>query len=308
MSQSTKKQSVTYITVQSDNIAQRIDNFLFSIYKHLPKSYIYRIIRTGEVRVNSARIKPSYKLLANDSIRIPPVTQTTTIAPKISDADADFIMHQIIYEDTELLVVNKPAHLAVHSGTSNNYGLIDLLRHCYPEDNVHLAHRLDKNTSGCLIATKTQTAQRAIQALFRKGLVTKTYQALVVGHWNKPRRVSLPLAKDKQKQTVSAGGKQATTEFDTIQNLKNYTLMSVLLKTGRTHQIRVHAAHCGHPIAGDKKYGNFADNRALAKLGLNCLFLHAHCLAFDWHDKKVSFETPLPNNLQKILSQLTTTK
>ena len=306
MSRPIKKQSVTYIKVHRDHAAQRIDNFLLSRYKHLPKSHIYRIIRSGEVRVNSGRIKPSYKLSENDSIRLPPITQTVVAPSKISDADADFIAHQVIYEDLELIVVNKPAHLAVHAGTGNNYGLIDLLRHRYPQNHIHLAHRLDKSTSGCLIATKTQTAQRQMQALFRKGLVTKTYQALVVGHWDKARQVSLPLARDKQRQTVSASGKQAVSEFKVIKSFQNYTLMSILLKTGRTHQIRVHAAHSRHPIAGDRKYGDFSDNQTLAKLGLDRLFLHAKRLAFSWHDKTLSFEAPLPDDLRRVVAQLAT--
>ena len=155
-----------------------------------------------------------------------------------------------------------------------------------------------------MIATKTPTAQRQIQALFRKGLVSKTYQALVVGNWDKAGRVSLSLARDRQKQTVSASGKQAVSEFKVIQGFQNYTLMSILLKTGRTHQIRVHAAHSRHPIAGDRKYGDFSDNQTLAKLGLDRLFLHAERLAFSWHNKTLSFETPLPDDLRRVLVQL----
>ena len=303
MAVSSKKQSVRYIKVSEAYGGQRIDNFLFREYKNVPKSYIYRVIRSGELRVNSGRVPPSYKLSAGDRIRIPPVANTSPASPRLSDADADVLLKCIIYEDDEVLIIDKPAHLAVHTGTAHSFGLIDLLKHKYSDD-VGLVHRLDKDTSGCLIVAKSRDVLLRLQKLFRESQVEKIYQVLVVGRWQQSRRVSTPLRRAVQKQTVADNGKYAVTDFTVIRSFKDYSLMSVSLITGRTHQIRVHAAHCRHPVAGDNKYGDFSNNRKLARLGLKRIFLHAHKVSFKWHEKVLSFEAPLPEPLQKLIERL----
>ena len=304
MSIPSKRQDVRYIKVPEAHVGQRIDNFLFREYKNIPKSYIYRVIRSGELRVNRGRVKPFYKLSVGDQIRMPPVAHTAPAPPQLSDDDVDAALTHIIYEDDELLVIDKPAHLAVHTGTAHSFGLIDLLRYKYSEDDIGLVHRLDKDTSGCLIVAKSRDALLRLQKLFRDSQIEKVYQALVVGHWQQPLRVSIPLRRVPQKQTVADDGKQAVTDFSVIRSLKDYSLMSVSLITGRTHQIRVHAAHCGHPVAGDKKYGDFANNRKLAQLGLKRIFLHAARVSFAWHGKIVSVDAPLPDPLQELIDQL----
>ena len=289
MAVSSKKQSVRYIKVSEAYSGQRIDNFLFREYKNVPKSYIYRVIRSGELRVNSGRVPPSYKLSVGDRIRIPPVAHTSPASPRLSDADADVLLKRIIYEDDEVLVIDKPAHLAVHTGTAHSFGLIDLLKHKYSDD-VGLVHRLDKDTSGCLIVAKSRDVLLRLQKLFRESQVEKIYQVLVVGQWQQSRRISMPLRRAMQKQTVADNGKHAVTDFTVIRSFKDYSLMSVSLITGRTHQIRVHAAHCRHPVARrDNKYGDFSSNRKLARLGLKRIFLHAHKVSFKWREKVLSF-------------------
>lgn len=298
------RQSVRYIKVSAAHVGQRIDNFLFREYKNIPKSYIYKIIRSGELRVNSGRVKPLYKLSVGDRIRMPPVMHTAPVPSCLSDTDVETILKRIIYEDDELLVIDKPAHLAVHTGTAHSFGLIDLLKHKYTKDDIGLVHRLDKDTSGCLIVAKSRNTLLRMQKLFRESQVEKVYQALVVGCWRQSRRISIPLRRSAQKQTVADDGRQAVTDFSVIHSLKDYSLMSISLITGRTHQIRVHAAHCGHPIAGDKKYGDFANNRILDRLGLKRIFLHAHRVSFAWHENILSFEVPLPDSLQELIDRL----
>ena len=181
--------------------------------------------------------------------------------------------------------------------------MIDLLKHKYSDD-IGLVHRLDKDTSGCLIVAKSRHVLLGLQELFRESQVEKIYQVLVVGRWQQSSRVSMPLRRVVQKQTVADNGKHAITDFTVVRVFKNYSLMSVSLITGRTHQIRVHAAHCGHPVAGDKKYGDFSNNRKLARLGLKHIFLHAHKVSFKWREKMLSFEAPLPDPLQKLIERL----
>ena len=299
-----KRQDVRYIKVPEAHVGQRIDNFLFREYKNIPKSYIYRIIRSGELRVNRGRVKPFYKLSLGDQIRMPPVAYSAPAPPQLLEADVEAVLARIIYEDDELLVIDKPAYLAVHTGTAHSFGLIDLLKYKYSESDIGLVHRLDKDTSGCLIVAKSRDALLRLQKLFSDSQIEKIYQTLVVGQWQQPRRVSIPLRRAPQRQTVADDGKQAITDFSVIRSLKDYSLMSVSLITGRTHQIRVHAAHCGHPVAGDKKYGDFANNRKLAQLGLKRIFLHAARVSFVWHEKTLAFDAPLPDTLQKLIDQL----
>lgn len=303
-----EKQGISYIRVSATHVGQRIDNFLLREYKYIPKSHIYRVIRSGELRINSKRVKPSYKLAVGDRIRIPPLAHTMPAPPRLSDTDVEAISKRIVYQDDTLLVIDKPAHLAVHTGTAHSFGLIDLLKYKYslddPTVDLGLVHRLDKDTSGCLIIAKSRDTLLRLHKLFRDSQVEKIYQALVVGRWRQPRRVSMPLRRVAHKQTVTDEGKNAITDFSVIRRFKDYSLMSASLITGRTHQIRVHAAHCGHPVAGDRKYGDFSNNRKLVQLGLKRIFLHAHHVSFGWRGKVLSFEIPLPDALQRLLEQL----
>ena len=301
-----KKQGVSYIRVSAEYRGQRIDNFLFREYKNLPKSYIYRIIRSGELRVNSGRVQPSYKLTDGDRIRVPPLVHKASPPPRLLDTDVDSIAKCVLYEDDELLVIDKPAHLVAHSGTAHSFGLIDLLKHKYANSDLNLVHRLDKDTSGCLVVAKSYEPLLRLQRLFRDSQVEKIYQVLVVGRWQQPQRVSMPLRRVTQKQTVADNGKYAVTDFSPIRLFNDYSLMSVSLITGRTHQIRVHAAHCRHAVVGDKKYGNFAENRKFVRLGLKRIFLHAHRVSFNWNNRVLSFEAALPDSLQRIIDQLAT--
>ena len=294
----------TKILITADREGQRLDNFLFARHRGLPKSYIYRIIRSGEVRINSKRTKPSDKLNANDIVRTPPITVMSRKPPNISHDSIQALKRQIIFEDEGLLVINKPANMSVHSGSRNSYGLIDLLKKLRPKDDVALAHRLDKSVSGCIAIAKTRSSLLILNKAFREQTVEKVYLALVLGHWNKPQTVRLKLGRIPQKRVVSEQGKPTLSHFTPQEQIGNYTLVSVNIMTGRTHQIRVHAAHCGHPLIGDKKYGDFKTNRQFEKLGLKRIFLHASRLAFKWHGQRRVFEAPVPDELQQILEVL----
>ncbi len=300
--------AVTNTRITAAHAGQRLDNFLFARYRNLPKSRVYGMIRGGEVRINSRRAKPSNKLSAGDTVRIPPVTVTSRQPPNIPRGHVLAAERRIIFEDEALLILNKPAGISAHSGSRNSFGLIDVLKRLRPQNDVALAHRLDKGVSGCIAIAKTRPALLALHKAFREQAAEKTYLALTQGHWRKPQAVGLPLARAPHKQVVAERGRRALSHFAPQEHIGDYTLISVRIATGRTHQIRVHAAHCGHPLAGDKKYGDFKDNRKLEKLGLKRIFLHASQLAFEWHGEKRSFEAPLPDELQSLLRALNSAK
>lgn len=295
---------VRYLDVGDAGDGQRLDNFLLARYKHIPKSRLYRTIRSGEVRVNSRRAKPHHRLGAGDRVRVPPLEAAPVRATPVGDGDIAALERRILHEDGELIVINKPANRAAHAGTGHNYGVVDVLRRMRPADDVQLAHRLDKSTSGCLAAAKSRGALLRLHAAFRAGEVEKRYHALVVGRWDAPGEVSQALARGPQRLHADDDGKAATSRFQVLRQCKGHTLVEVQLLTGRTHQIRVHAAHCGHPVAGDRKYGDFTANRTLAKMGLKRMFLHARRLAFQWNGKTLACEAPLPEELEALLKQL----
>ncbi|RDI48768.1 RluA family pseudouridine synthase [Aquicella lusitana] len=283
-----KKSSVKYIIVSGEEEGQRIDNFLISRLKGVPKSHVYRIVRKGEVRVNKKRISPFYRLIAGDSVRLPPVflAEKAKEAPP-SQRTEDLLSGRILYEDDNLLIINKPSGMSVHAGSTVRVGVVEALRHMYPKlVNLELAHRLDSETSGCLILAKRKRILREVHALLREGQVTKLYWALTRGQWKKNElRVDLPLQKDyrdggKHVVEVHHEGKSALTLFQPLQTFEDATLMEVKLFTGRTHQIRVHAAHQGHPIAGDDRYGEAEFNKLTRKRGLKRMFLHARSVDF----------------------------
>lgn len=305
---------VSYVEAGAGDDGQRIDNFLSRILKDVPRSLIYRILRTGEVRVNGGRARPDHRLAAGDRIRLPPLQRkapTERTAP--SKSLRDFVSAAVIHEDRDLIVVNKPAGVAVHGGSGLSFGVIEALRATHPEiGELELVHRLDRDTSGCLLVAKRRAVLRELHALLRERDMEKRYLALVVGRWPfGEKTIDLPL-KTNQKQggervvRVHADGQEAITTFRPAKHFgKLATLLDVSLGTGRTHQIRVHAAHAGHPIAGDEKYGDRERDARLKPFGLQRMFLHAHSLKFQRNGQpEFSVTAPLPAELQSLLDRL----
>ncbi len=300
------------IEVDADRAGQRIDNFLLYLLKGVPKSMIYRLLRTGQVRVNKGRIKPVYKIQAGDMVRIPPVRiaqKGDVIDP--GKAVLERIDKNIIFEDSGLIVLNKPAGLAVHGGSGISFGVIEAIRKLKTEcKNLELVHRLDKGTSGCLLVAKKRSALRHLHSAMRSGEIKKCYQALCKGKWRGGSQlVDAPLRKNvvssgERIVRVSADGKEAMSRFTPKQRFKMATLMEVELFTGRTHQIRVHAEHCGHPLAGDEKYGDKLFNQQMREFGLKRMFLHAWQLKFPWDDSMLEATAPLDGSLTTILKKL----
>lgn len=301
---------VSFIAVMADEAGQRIDNFLLSRLKGVPKSRIYRLLRKGEVRVNKGRIKPEYRVEAGDSIRLPPIRVSEAkeiVAPGASLRSR--LEDSILYEDDGLLVVDKPAGLAVHGGSGVSLGLIEALRATRPGQMLELVHRLDRGTSGCLLVAKKRSVLKDLQNQLRNHGIEKVYLALADGKWPQGLdMVDAPLTKvtvgDGEK-IVRAGkdGKSAVTHFKIRQHYKGMTLLEVALETGRTHQIRVHCQLAGHPLLGDDKYGNDGRNRELREKGLKRIFLHAHRLCFlsPSAGEKICVESPLPRELQVVI-------
>ncbi len=301
------------VEVDEGSSGQRIDNFLQKQLKGVPKTRIYRILRKGEVRVNKKRIKPDYRLNMGDVVRIPPVRVSDKPQPA---RPADRVLQQlndsILYEDEGLLVLNKPSGLAVHGGSGLAYGVIEGLRALRPEARfLELAHRLDRDTSGCLVIAKKRSVLRAFHTLLREGGMDKVYFALLKGRWRGGgKRIDAPLRKNELKSgervvRVSKDGKPSLSIFTPVTIYKDCSLMRVKLITGRTHQVRVHAQYSGHPIAGDDKYGDDDFNRMMAGRGLKRLFLHAAELHFTLPEHgTVHVEAPLDDNLQNLLSNL----
>lgn len=292
-----------FLTIDENHVNQRIDNFLCTYLKKVPKSHVYRVIRKGEVRVNKKRIKPDYRLALSDVVRIPPYWEAPT-APKIQPRQEAILSFEkyILFEDKKLLILNKPAGIPVHGGTKVSFGIIDLARLARPQEKyLELAHRLDRDTSGCLLLVKKSSVLKEIHALLREGKVLKQYWALVKGRWpSKKTRISVPLLKNQLKSgerivTVDLAGKEATTTFKVLKYLENCTLLEITLHTGRTHQIRVHSAYAGHPILGDEKYGDKAFNQRMRAEGHSRMFLHA---------KHLLLELPLSNQVINISAEL----
>lgn len=293
---------------------QRIDNFLMAHVKGVPRSHIYRVLRRGEVRVNKGRVKPSYRLRLGDLVRIPPLR---AVAPRpAGQAPASRLRElasAVLFEDERLLVVNKPAGLAVHGGSGLSFGLIEAMRQLRPNGELELVHRLDRDTSGCLLLAKRRSALRDLHRLIRENRVEKRYLALLVGQL--PSRevlVDAPLRKNTLRsgerlvRVDRAEGKPARTRFRRLRGFGDLTLVEARLITGRTHQIRVHAAHLGTPLAGDEKYGAAQINRSLRAVGLERLFLHASVLRFQpgYRDTPLCVEAPLPVELETVLQRI----
>lgn len=315
--------SVRYITVREDHHGQRLDNFLSRELKGAPKSLIYRIVRSGEVRVNQGRAKPDTRLSAGDEIRLPPLRLAERgEAPVAGSSLKARLESSILYEDAGLLVINKPAGLAVHGGSGQSLGLIEALRQLRPQEKaLELVHRLDRETSGCLLVAKKRSALRYLQAALREHRVQKTYVALVKGPWPKRKRVveskleKFELASGERRVKASEEGKASRTEFTVLGHYlagpQPCTLVEAMPVTGRTHQIRVHARSVGCPLACDNKYADDEFNALMKKHGFRRLFLHAAELSFPLppreegaEPKLMTVKADLPEDLAKPLGKL----
>jgi 23S rRNA pseudouridine955/2504/2580 synthase len=297
--------------VGEEGADQRVDNFLLRELKGVPRSHIYRLLRGGEVRVNSRRVDPTYRLREGDRVRIPPVRRPQPAAGRMPVTRDHGL--PIVFEDEALLVVNKPAGIAVHGGSGISFGVIERLRAARPEARVlELAHRLDRETSGLLLVAKKRAALTALHAALRDGRIAKRYLVLVKGRWGRGARdVALPLHKyvtaaGERRVDVREGGKASRTRFEPVRAVGDFTLLAAALDTGRTHQIRVQLAHLGFPVAGDDKYGDFELNRVLARRGLKRMFLHAASLslAHPTTGARLELSAPLPEDLQRFLDAL----
>ncbi|TNH01751.1 23S rRNA pseudouridine(955/2504/2580) synthase RluC [Testudinibacter sp. TR-2022] len=308
--------SVRFQTIDADQAGQRIDNYLLSQLKGVPKSMIYRIIRKGEVRVNKGRIKAEYKLQANDIVRIPPVKIAEKEQAPISNKlhQVAQLEQQILFEDDVLLVLNKPSGMAVHGGSGLSFGVIEALRSLRPEARfLELVHRLDRDTSGILLVAKKRSALRHLHQQLRDKTIQKEYLALVRGQWQSHCKViNAPLNKNELASgerivRVSEQGKPSETRFSIEERYaEQATLLKAMPVTGRTHQIRVHTQYAGHPIAMDSKYGDQDFDQQMQQLGLNRLFLHAYAIRFE-HPKSgetLRLSAELDAEMKRILRQL----
>jgi 23S rRNA pseudouridine955/2504/2580 synthase len=299
---------VRKVTIDGERAGQRIDNFLRTELPGVPTGRLYRLLRRGEVRVNGGRIKPVYKLSEGDEVRIPPVRVNPEAAPPPAKASAA-ILDQVLFEDKRLLVIDKPTGIAVHGGSGVSHGVIELLRHARPDlKDLSLAHRLDRETSGCLVLAKRRSALRALHEKFREGVVEKNYIALCVGDWQIGEQlIDAPLLVTNRQGgerhvIVDPEGKPAQTRIQLSRSYYDYSLIQCSPLTGRTHQIRVHAQTAGFPLAGDERYGDPDANRKLKKMGLPRLFLHAQSISFpDDSGNDMHFTAPLAPDLDKFL-------
>jgi 23S rRNA pseudouridine955/2504/2580 synthase len=302
--------NVSSVEVDGASEGQRVDNFLMKVCKGVPRSHIYRVLRTGEVRVNSRRVDATYRLRPGDRVRIPPLRLAARARKPTPPTSS---LPPVVHEDDALLVIDKPAGLAVHGGSGVSFGVIEQFRAARPQLKfLELVHRLDRDTSGLLILAKKRSALTELHAALREGRVRKRYLVLVLGRWrDEKRHVDLPLKKyvtrsGERRVSVHREGRESQTVFHKERALGDFTLLSADLLTGRTHQIRVQLAHLGFPVAGDDKYGDFDRNRELVKRGLGRLFLHAAELEFlhPASGKSIELRSPLPAALSRFLESL----
>ncbi len=305
--------TVRNIHIDERHVEQRLDNFLVSLLKGVPKTLIYRIIRKGEVRVNKKRAKAFSRLSQGDVVRIPPVrTATTNKLPKPSISYSRLLESSVIYEDDVLIVLNKPSGIAVHGGSGVRLGVIESLRQLRPDSKfLELVHRIDKDTSGCLMVAKKRSMLRHLHEQIRLARVYKSYTALVAGSWpSRIQTVNASLVKNVLKSgerivLVSEDGKASRTRFKVIGRYKGCSLLNVILDTGRTHQIRVHTRHVGHPIIADLKYGDDDINKKMKNMGIRRLMLHASSLGITTlNGERMEFVAPLPDDFERGLKNL----
>jgi 23S rRNA pseudouridine955/2504/2580 synthase len=311
-----EKPQVRYITIDSEDAGQRIDNFLLKTLKGVPKSHIYRLLRKGEIRVNKKRIKPEYKMVSEDILRLAPIR----VAEKSEGVSTQLnivanLEKQILFEDDRLIVINKTSGMAVHGGSGLSFGLIEAMRALRPDARMlELVHRLDRDTSGCLVIAKKRSALRNLHEQLRNKTVQKFYHALVKGRWSeKLTRVTEGLKKNDLKSgervvvVDNINGKEAETRFKVLQYYTDATLVRAFPVTGRTHQIRVHCQTKGHSIACDAKYGHEGFDEKVRNIGLKRLFLHAASIEFTHPltEQRLKVEAPLEPSLEKLLNKLT---
>ena len=313
MTDKQQQQRAVQAAVDDDTAGQRLDNFLLNRLKGVPRSHIYQLIRSGQVRVNSRRVEARYRLKSGDSVRVPPVRRRAL--PSIPDPEhgLGWLAAQIIYEDDRLLVIDKPAGLPVHGGSGHDFGLIEGLRSLRPGlKTLELVHRLDRGTSGCIMVAKRRSCLRQLHQLMRDGAITKRYLALVRGQWQHgDLDVESNLLVGREgaaaRVRVDSRGKPALSRFRLVRHYgTRASLMEIEIPTGRTHQIRVHAASVGHPVAGDDRYGDDDFNAECARLGLHRMFLHAQLIEFVWPETGVEFcvSAPPPEALREFLDSL----
>jgi 23S rRNA pseudouridine955/2504/2580 synthase len=306
---------VETVEVPEDRDGQRIDNFLTTRLKGVPKSLIYRLLRTGQVRVNGKRAKPDRRLAAGDAVRIPPVRTAERADPGTPPASQTTrIEASILSEDRDFLVIDKPSGVASHGGSGISFGAIELLRAARPRDTLELAHRLDRDTSGVLVLAKKRSALTSLQAEIRGGRVEKRYLALLAGKLPQQKlTVDAALRKSvlqggERMVRIDEEGKPSRSRFSEVERYASATLAEIAIETGRTHQIRVHSAHIGHPVAGDEKYGDREFNLRMRELGLKRLFLHAARFEFSIGERSYGFSAPLPQDLKQVLDELAARK
>lgn len=307
-----KKNGVSYVLVNTGQAGRRLDNFLMGTLSGVPRSRIYQMIRKGEVRVNKGRSRPEYRVSIGDKVRVPPLTTVATPAPAaLPERQVEEIIAHILYQDANVIVLNKPSGLVVHSGSGRTFGVIDLLRSGLPGGRtLQLVHRLDRDTSGCLLISKNSAYLRYLHDGLRRGGIRKQYLTLLAGVLSRPAvTVDRPLERNlvrggERVSGVAESGRRAVTRFTVVRRYRNSTLCRVATDTGRTHQIRVHAKFLGHPVAGDEKYGHREFNRELRRHGLGRLFLHAAKITVPDPGGKtgINVEAPLPDELKEFLS------
>ena len=310
LSKAASRPRATSLEVGEESAAQRIDNFLLRRLKGVPKSHVYRILRSGEVRVNSGRVKPEYRLKAGDRVRVPPIrTSERTQRPKPRPKPAEF---PIVHDDEALIVLDKPAGVAVHGGSGVSFGVIESLRAARPQaKRLELVHRLDRDTSGLLMIAKKRSALVELHRMLREGEVEKVYLAVAKGT---PAEAAFEITEALHKYVTAGGerrvsvapaGRAALTRVKRLKAGRDACLLELRLLTGRTHQIRVHLAHAGHPVLGDDKYGDFALNRTLAKAGVQRLFLHASRLALTHplSGEHLRLRSPLPSEMARYVER-----
>jgi 23S rRNA pseudouridine955/2504/2580 synthase len=305
------KTTVSFVEISEAQLKQRLDNFLLKVLKDVPRARIYRIIRKGEVRVNKKRARPDYKLQLGDQVRIPPIhiVERDDDNPVISSQMQDQVEKTIIYENDHILILNKAAGLAVHSGSGVSFGVIDVMRKLRPDVEMELVHRLDRDTSGCLLLAKHRPALLKMQQCLQNNTLKKSYKAVVKGRWLKQfveichplRKAHLP--NGERRVYVDERGKSALTRVNLIEANSIFSIIQLEIVTGRTHQIRVHCQAEGHEVVGDTKYGDSKFNRSMRKKGIKRLMLHASRLELPASDfcPEIVINAPLPGEFEKLL-------
>jgi 23S rRNA pseudouridine955/2504/2580 synthase len=309
--------AVKYVEATSEDVGQRVDNFLMRQFRNVPKSLIYRVIRRGEVRINKGRVKQSTRIKEGDIVRLPPIRVPEKSVNKVPIGQLRRIEESILFEDNDLMVINKPSGMAVHGGSGISMGLIEILREMRPlAKRIELVHRLDRDTSGCILIAKKSMVLKNLHAQIRENKILKEYITLLAGSWNKHKiKIDLPLLKNtlqsgERMVKIDSNGKPSTSFFNLVTSYKDTDLVKVRLKTGRTHQIRVHALSQGCPVIGDDKYGNKTINKQFKKYGMKRLALHAQFLGFkhpnidtdenDW----IKIEAPLHDDFKAVINYL----